>query len=150
MIWLKHWAQIPPFKNSKYTSSVFLYFHLISTICYIMYNEKVIIVSSLTEVECAVLLVLGSAAWIPWGRWTRKWSSFNTTRLSECLLSLNGISFFSSFMMNSSQTGHSGEQTRHFYSPLTIKKQFFVFTANRCVYNSLSLHLIRIYSNHKP
>lgn len=45
--------------------SVFLYFHFISTIYYIIHNEKVIIVSGLAEVECAVLLALGSAAGIP-------------------------------------------------------------------------------------
>lgn len=82
----KHWEN----------ASVFPYFHLISPICSIMHNEQVIIASSLAKVECAVLLALGSAAGIPSGRWTRKWSSFNTTQLSECLLSLKS-SFFGFF-----------------------------------------------------
>ena len=84
----------PTIQNQGNSSSVFLYFHLISPICYIMHNEKVIIASGLAKVECAVLLALGSPAGIPWGRWTRKWSSFNTTQLSECLLSLKALSFF--------------------------------------------------------
>lgn len=35
----------------------------------LLYNEKIVIASSLTK---AILLALGSAAKIPWGRWTRK------------------------------------------------------------------------------
>ena len=93
-------CQIDPIKDPTIqkhweNASAFLYFHLISPICSIMHNEQVIIASSLAKVECAVLLTLGSATGIPWGRWTRKWSSFNTTQLSECLLSLkSSFSFF--------------------------------------------------------
>lgn len=131
----------PTIQKQKNTSSAILYSHLISTICSIMHNEKVIIASSLTKVECAVLLAFGSTAGIPWGRWTRKWSSFNTTQLCECLLSLKAL-FFPSFLMNSAQTQHSGEQTRHFYNPLTINLSWFfgVYTGNRCGNNSFSLN----------
>lgn len=80
-------------KTDKNNSLAFFYFHLISAICHIMHNEKVIIASGPAKVECAVLLALGSNAGIPWGRWTRKWSSFNTTQLSECLLSLKAPFF---------------------------------------------------------
>ena len=94
IIWLKHRAQILLFKHRKNSYSMFLYFHLLSTIFYIKHNEEVVIASSTAKVESAVLLAPGSPAGIPWGRWARKRSKFNTTQLCECLLSLNAISSF--------------------------------------------------------
>lgn len=144
----KHWEN----------ASVFPYFHLISPICSIMHNEQVIIASSLAKVECAVLLALGSAAGIPSGRWTRKWSSFNTTQLSECLLSLKS-SFFGFFPLllpdeqRSNLTFWGADQT--LLQPINCKfvQIFFLFffgvySRNRCANNSFSLHwiILRMYS----
>lgn len=56
----------------------------------------------------------------------------------------SSLSFFPSFLMNSAQTQHSGEQTRHFYSPLTINLSWFfgVYSSSRCANNSFSLNWI--------
>lgn len=60
------------------------------------------------------ILVPGSAAGIPGGRWTRKWSSVNTEQLSGWLLSLKALSIAPSHR----PTHHPG--TAHLYAGETL------------------------------